>query len=221
MNRALRSVTPKIEKVSQGLERPDISVEDKRLFLLATEEMDKGEPETALWATVMTFCEGNEEKARYEYIKLRVEELATKTSSEELKDLLERQAMNAFDKEYSDTFPLIINELEGLGYKIVEGSNTPLKGPWKIVEPNGLDTIQSTRERFVRYVQGRLADAKSKGRITVIDESVEHILERARKTDGTIGKGDIVEKESVSLVGRFFKLVFLFIVLWIITKIFF
>jgi len=49
---------------------------DEELYLKATNEVESGKNDAALWAKALTFAEGNQEKAKYQYIKLRVEQLA-------------------------------------------------------------------------------------------------------------------------------------------------
>ena len=45
--------------------------DDKQLYLDATQEVDNGTPDPALWAKAMVLAEGDEEKARCHYIALR------------------------------------------------------------------------------------------------------------------------------------------------------
>ena len=49
---------------------------DEELYLKATNEVESGKNDAALWAKALTLTEGNLEKAKYQYIKLRVEQLA-------------------------------------------------------------------------------------------------------------------------------------------------
>ena len=44
---------------------------DERLYLEATQEVDNGTQDHALWAKAMALVEGAEEKSRYRYIALR------------------------------------------------------------------------------------------------------------------------------------------------------
>ena len=44
--------------------------DDKQLYLDATQEVDNGTPDPALWAMAMALAEGDEEKAKYRYIAL-------------------------------------------------------------------------------------------------------------------------------------------------------
>ena len=106
------------------------SLEDKELFLVATNELDEGDPDKALWATAVAVKEGDEEKAKYEYIRLRVEELnkrglweeqnrqesEQKASREKFeKELIELGGSpgkkSAFEIKFAITFPFIYKSL--------------------------------------------------------------------------------------------------------------
>ncbi len=56
-------------------------MDDKTLYLDATQEVDGGKQNPALWAKAMALTEGNEKKAKYRYITLRVEELSNKSAA--------------------------------------------------------------------------------------------------------------------------------------------
>ena len=159
------------------------SLEDKELFLRATDEVDKGKANVALWATAMAVKEGDEEKAKYEYIRLRVEEFKIKTPEEiqeeeerrerevkekeerqerEIKEKEEIQVKEAFERKHQEFFQLV-SELETIRHKVVQGASSPLQGPWKVREPQGFEVECQTREKFGQYAKGRLAWAKEKG----------------------------------------------------------
>ncbi len=55
---------------------------DEELYLKATNEVEGERKVLALWAKVMALTEGNQEKAKYQYIKLRVEQLANEKAEE-------------------------------------------------------------------------------------------------------------------------------------------
>lgn len=66
----------KPKAVDDGAESPSVDQpDDAELYLQAMEELDNDTPSKALWAKVITLCEGDKEKARYRYIKTRVDEL--------------------------------------------------------------------------------------------------------------------------------------------------
>jgi len=52
------------------------AINDKQLYIEVTQEVDSGTKDPALWAKAVTLAEGDEEKAKYRYITLRVEELS-------------------------------------------------------------------------------------------------------------------------------------------------
>jgi hypothetical protein len=51
------------------------SINEDNLYLQATQEVDEGNQDKALWAKCMALCEGGENKAKYKYIKERVDRL--------------------------------------------------------------------------------------------------------------------------------------------------
>ncbi len=50
-------------------------INEDELYLQATQEVDEGNQDKALWARCMALCEGDEGKAKYKYIKERVDRL--------------------------------------------------------------------------------------------------------------------------------------------------
>lgn len=66
---------------------------DEDLYLIATNEVEDKDRNAALWAKVIALAEGNKDKAKYQYIKLRVEQLkekATLSSVDSDYDILKR-----------------------------------------------------------------------------------------------------------------------------------
>lgn len=63
---------------------------DEHLYLQATEEVESETRNSALWAKAMALSDGNLEKAKYHYIKLRVEQL--ETEDQESADTIELQS---------------------------------------------------------------------------------------------------------------------------------
>jgi hypothetical protein len=51
-------------------------------YLEATSEVEDDKSNPALWAKVMALAEGNQENAKFQYVKIRVEQLARKTACE-------------------------------------------------------------------------------------------------------------------------------------------
>ena len=49
---------------------------DEELYLKATNEVEGASKDPALWAKAMALADGDQDKAKYQYIKLRVEQLA-------------------------------------------------------------------------------------------------------------------------------------------------
>ena len=48
-------------------------MKEEDLYLIATKEVERGEIDEALWSKSMALAEGDETKAKYKYIKFRVE----------------------------------------------------------------------------------------------------------------------------------------------------
>ena len=57
---------------------------DEELYLEATTEVDSDNRQPALWAKVMTLNEGDEEKARYHYTRLRAEQMIGKLQTPDI-----------------------------------------------------------------------------------------------------------------------------------------
>lgn len=71
---------------------------DENLYLEATKEVESGKRDPALWAKVLALAEGAQDKAKYQYIKLRVEQLA-KIKGEE-KPTFSKKTVSDFDLKY-------------------------------------------------------------------------------------------------------------------------
>lgn len=81
------------EKIMNNNEYSETINEDE-LYLLATQEVDEGNQDKALWARCMALCEGDENKAKYKYINEMVDRLRdvkVKEVEERLKQELERK----------------------------------------------------------------------------------------------------------------------------------
>lgn len=71
---------------------------DEVLYLEALNEVDEGKAVPALWAKVMVIAEGDKDKAKYQYVKLRVEQLAA--NKDEKKTRTDTSKHNALGAEY-------------------------------------------------------------------------------------------------------------------------
>ena len=68
---------------------------DEELYLIATQELDIDAKNPALWSKAMALCLGDEQKARYKYIELRVESLKIKPTTEQYPDKqIEKKKIN-------------------------------------------------------------------------------------------------------------------------------
>lgn len=71
---------------------------DEDLYLEATNEVEEDKKDPALWAKVMALTEGDQDKAKYKYIKLRVEQLSKKKKEE--KPTFTKKIIDEFDIKY-------------------------------------------------------------------------------------------------------------------------
>ncbi len=71
---------------------------DEDLYLEATKEVEGDSKKPALWAKVMALSEGDQEKAKYQYIKLRVTELSDERES--TKPTFTKKSVDEFDLKY-------------------------------------------------------------------------------------------------------------------------
>jgi|GEM_PF-845416 len=69
---------------------------DQKYYLMATEEVDSEHRDAALWAKSIAIVEGDENKARFKYINLRVEQLSL---SEDAKDQIGEQSLVSLKKD--------------------------------------------------------------------------------------------------------------------------
>lgn len=71
---------------------------DEELYLEATNEAEADRKNPALWAKVMALSEGDQEKAKYQYIKLRVAQLIDERKN--AKPTFTKKSVNEFDLKY-------------------------------------------------------------------------------------------------------------------------
>jgi len=71
---------------------------DEELYLEATREVEGEDKNPALWAKVMTLSQGDEDKAKYQYIKLRVEQLTR--SQKEKSPVFTKKTVDEFALKY-------------------------------------------------------------------------------------------------------------------------
>ena len=88
---------------------------DEDLYLIATNEVDEDRQNEALWSKSMALCNGDNSKAKYKYISLRVEMLGAETlsatsvetnnkpaDSEDLNVDMRDQAINSVSKKRTE-----------------------------------------------------------------------------------------------------------------------
>ncbi len=77
--------------------------DDSKLYLQASEEVEKNTQVEALWLKAMALTGGNEEKAGYKYIKLRVQQL----KNEPLDNMTDEVNYHSITKEEQEFEPII------------------------------------------------------------------------------------------------------------------
>ena len=75
---------------------------DEKLYLQATEEVDSENKDAALWSKSLALSDGDQEQAKYKYIKLRVEQLANTPNHAHKKENIIRtkNPENEFKRKY-------------------------------------------------------------------------------------------------------------------------
>lgn len=71
---------------------------DEELYLEATNELEGENKKLGLWAKVMAISEGDQEKAKYMYIRLRVEQFASQSKNATPKFTI--KLVDEFDLKY-------------------------------------------------------------------------------------------------------------------------
>jgi len=110
---------------------------DEHLYMMATNEVEGEKRDPSLWAKAMTITEGDEIKAKYQYIKIRV---ASLREAEELmgykkNEIARKELLKKVDNIISDDAKTR-STLEKYSYYADKDS----EGKWVVYEPN--DNVQ-------------------------------------------------------------------------------
>ena len=87
--------TQPLSSSSQDKFSVSIQADDAQYYLLAQDELENGEQSKALWAKIITLSEGDEEKAKYRYINIRVAELVEEARAAAEVQALEKERATA------------------------------------------------------------------------------------------------------------------------------
>ncbi|PKN42170.1 MAG: hypothetical protein CVU60_08100 [Deltaproteobacteria bacterium HGW-Deltaproteobacteria-18] len=90
-------------------------INEDELYLQATNEVDEDNQDKALWAKCMALCEGDENKAKYKYIKERVgriKDAKTRDIEQNNKQQLLKRKIENPEKVRRDKISIIIKEYE-------------------------------------------------------------------------------------------------------------
>ncbi len=162
---------PKKVKTSASPKQAIESIEsnpDADLYLQAANEVDNNNQKPALWAKAMALCEGDENKAKYKYINLRVDELANPVKQEVTPHSIQSSTLE-HDPKDTDSEPSFLF-LKEKGFNI-----TQKDGKWVFIDALGESREFSTK--------GLVALANSKGFSDSFKENklTEINLQRSKK----------------------------------------
>jgi uncharacterized membrane protein YhaH (DUF805 family) len=85
-------------------------MEDEEFYLEATNEVDNRRPSPAIWAKAMALAEGDPSKAKYTYIKLRVEHLKQEFVKKEEADVSSAGALHLNEEDHAPEKHISIEE---------------------------------------------------------------------------------------------------------------
>lgn len=152
---------------------------DEELYLIATNEVDGNNRNTALWAKCMAVCEGKEEKAKYMYINERVNTLRSEFYQDEKKKReiekreIEKKILIRIDEILQDE-QHTISELKKIKYYTSREPNST----WTVISPTGDCKFISHDGQFYSYARAALLkEAKGKIEIQGISSPFQHEIE--------------------------------------------
>ena len=119
---------------------------DEQLYLEAAQELDSGKQDPALWVKAMTLSEGDEDKARYRYIALRVEQKPS--TSEKI----------APAEPSTSPSPKTAGEPISEDGNLHAGDAGPLESESDLVSRHGI-TFDGEQYHYQQYRYDRLSDA--------------------------------------------------------------
>lgn len=130
---------------------------DEQYYLQAANEYESEERNEALWIKSITLCDGDDERAKYTYIKIRVEQLLAleKDKEKQVKSDVdkERQVERNLQAQAKRRIQAISEGLHKQGYQIQSRSFG--KG-WVILEPYGGKVVLKTWDAVEEYAASRI-----------------------------------------------------------------
>ena len=140
---------------------------EEKMYEFVSEEIKNGQKREGLWAKAMSISEGSLEKAKSEYIKLRVQSLKDEleldlerekmfqTIEDELEEEIATKKAEEELSKYSQREEKVIEILKELGYRAVNYNKVPFMEGWNIYEPLGGVMKIKTLEELEAYAEKR------------------------------------------------------------------
>jgi len=142
------------------------AINEDELYLQATNEVDEKNQEKALWAKCMALCEGDESKAKYRYIKERVDRLRDERVKEieEQKELMIKLHKEKQEKLIEPYLSKKNDRLDSLLHNNDYGFHKSKYGPY-ILSQKGADksVIFKTEQEFDQFLTELLPKLKGFG----------------------------------------------------------
>jgi len=149
---------------------------DEDLYLRATQEVESGSPDAAIWAKAMAICEGDEKSAKYKYVKLRVEKLEAEEPKKELEDYKKTIDLSA-DEEGKSNHSIKAQKFTHPG---VDNSTEAPNGHVTLAEAAQVYSID--KDQIVKLIQdGELIGVKMRNDWFVYRDSLNKYIEEANK----------------------------------------
>jgi hypothetical protein len=126
---------------------------DETIYLKATNEVEGDLRDPALWAKSMAICDGNKQKAKYQYIRFRVEILKVE-QNKEYQSEPPCEIENSIYDEKKQKEKLTIEALKIKGYL----ANKNTDDSWNIFEPQDFLRTIHNDQSFYEYASKILID---------------------------------------------------------------
>lgn len=121
--------------------------EDRQLYLDAAKEIEGGTRDAALWAKAMALSSGDEVKAKYKYINMRVESLR----AEQENKAGHRKDHDTLREKYGKRIEVALGNDEGIVYELQRldlYASRGLNGLWELQGKNYLKYFDSDHEFY-------------------------------------------------------------------------
>lgn len=123
------------------------ALNEDELYLQATKEVDEGNQDQALWAKCMALCEGDERKAKYKYIKERVEKIYSDYKSRQayLESIITKKIDFYFESENLHELNMLLKD-NNIIYQFNNNRYT-------IINQNNETIVFKNTEEFMMYLR--------------------------------------------------------------------